>query len=106
MALPDELVFAPLGGVGEIGMNLALYGYGPRRARKWLIVDMGMTFAGPEAPGVDLVLPDIRFLESEKASIVGLVLTHGHEDHVGQVLVLWPRLRCPIFSTGFTPGLL
>lgn len=106
MALPDELVFAPLGGVGEIGMNLALYGFGPRRARSWLIVDMGMTFAGPDAPGVDLVLPDIRFLEGEKANIKGLVLTHGHEDHVGAVLDLWPRLKCPIFTTRFTAGLL
>ncbi len=106
MALPDELVFAPLGGVGEIGMNLALYGFGPRKARTWLVVDLGMTFAGPEAPGVDLVLPDIRFLEAEKKNIVGLVLTHGHEDHVGAVLDLWPRLKCPIYTTRFTAGLM
>ncbi len=106
MAQPDELVFAPLGGVGEIGMNLGLYGFGPRRARTWLIVDLGMSFAGDEAPGVDLVLPDIRFLEENKGSIAGLVLTHGHEDHIGAVLDLWPRLKCPIFTTGFTAGLL
>jgi ribonuclease J len=106
MAHPDELVFAPLGGVGEIGMNLALYGFGPRKARKWLVVDLGMSFAGPEAPGVDLVLPDIRFLEAEKKHIVGLVITHGHEDHVGAVLDLWPRLKCPIYTTRFTAGLL
>ncbi|MBB6310117.1 ribonuclease J [Xanthobacter tagetidis] len=106
MAQPDELVFAPLGGVGEIGMNLALYGYGPRKARTWLVVDLGMSFAGPEAPGVDLVLPDIRFLEAEKKHIAGLVITHGHEDHVGAVLDLWPRLKCPIYTTRFTAGLL
>jgi len=106
MAQPDELVFAPLGGVGEIGMNLGLYGFGPRRSRTWLIVDMGMSFAGDEAPGVDLVLPDIRFLEAEKKNIAGLVLTHGHEDHIGAVLDLWPRLKCPIYTTGFTAGLL
>ncbi|OYZ90302.1 MAG: hypothetical protein B7Y01_02805, partial [Xanthobacter sp. 17-67-6] len=76
MAEQNELVFAPLGGVGEIGMNLGLYGFGPRRARKWLMMDLGMSFAGDEAPGVDLVLPDIRFLEKEKANIVGLILTH------------------------------
>jgi ribonuclease J len=106
MAHPDELVFAPLGGVGEIGMNLALYGFGPRKARTWLVVDLGMSFAGPEAPGVDLVLPDIRFLEAEKKHIAGLVITHGHEDHVGAVLDLWPRLKCPIYTTRFTAGLL
>ncbi|MFG1346801.1 ribonuclease J [Xanthobacter autotrophicus DSM 431] len=106
MAITEELVFAPLGGVGEIGMNLGLYGFGPKKARTWLVVDLGMSFAGDEAPGVDLVLPDIRFLEAEKKNIAGLVLTHGHEDHVGAVLDLWPRLKCPIYTTGFTAGLL
>lgn len=106
MSDTPELVFAPLGGVGEIGMNLGLYGFGPKRARRWLMVDLGMSFAGDEAPGVDLVLPDIRFLEREAKSIEGLVLTHGHEDHVGAVLDLWPRLKCPIFTTRFTAGLL
>lgn len=106
MAVSDELVFAPLGGVGEIGMNLALYGFGPKKARTWLMVDFGMSFAGDEAPGVDLVLPDIRFLEGEKKNIAGLVITHGHEDHIGAVLDLWPRLKCPIYTTAFTAGLL
>ncbi|MFG1264536.1 MULTISPECIES: ribonuclease J [Xanthobacter] len=106
MAPSEELVFAPLGGVGEIGMNLGLYGFGPKKAREWLIVDLGMSFAGDEAPGVDLVLPDIRFLESERKKIAGLVLTHGHEDHIGAVLDLWPRLKCPIYTTRFTAGLL
>ncbi|WP_127089740.1 ribonuclease J [Aquabacter cavernae] len=106
MSDASELVFAPLGGVGEIGMNLGLYGFGPKRARRWLMVDLGMSFAGDEAPGVDLVLPDIRFLEREAKSIEGLVLTHGHEDHVGAILDLWPRLKCPIYTTRFTAGLL
>jgi len=106
MADTQELVFAPLGGVGEIGMNLGLYGYGPRQKRRWLMVDLGMSFAGDEAPGVDLVLPDIRFLEANKGSIDGLLLTHGHEDHVGAVLDLWPRLKVPVFTTRFTAGLL
>lgn len=106
MSDTSELVFAPLGGVGEIGMNLGLYGFGPKRGRRWLMVDLGMSFAGEEAPGVDLVLPDIRFLEREAKSIEGLVLTHGHEDHVGAILDLWPRLKCPIYTTRFTAGLL
>ncbi|MFG1294704.1 MULTISPECIES: ribonuclease J [Xanthobacter] len=106
MAVSDELVFAPLGGVGEIGMNLAIYGAGPKKSRTWLMVDLGMSFAGDEAPGVDLMLPDIRFLEGEKKNIAGLLITHGHEDHIGAVLDLWPRLQCPIYTTAFTAGLL
>ncbi|BAF87681.1 MULTISPECIES: ribonuclease J [Azorhizobium] len=106
MADNNELVFAPLGGVGEIGMNLGLYGIGPRKQRQWLIVDLGMSFAGEEAPGVDLVMPDIRFLESVKDRIAGLVLTHGHEDHVGAMLDLWPRIGCPVYTTRFTAALL
>ncbi|MGU3493140.1 ribonuclease J [Xanthobacteraceae bacterium A53D] len=106
MADNNELVFAPLGGVGEIGMNLGLYGIGPRRQRQWLIVDLGMSFAGEEAPGVDLIMPDIRYLESVKDRIAGLLLTHGHEDHVGAMLDLWPRLQCPVYTTRFTAALL
>lgn len=102
----DELVFAPLGGVGEIGMNVAAYGFGPRQDRRWLVVDLGMSFAGDEAPGVDLMLPDLRFLEAEKKNIVGLIITHGHEDHLGAVLDLWPRLNCRIYTSAFTAGLL
>ncbi len=106
MTATNELVFAPLGGVGEIGMNIAAYGFGPRQDRRWLVVDLGMSFAGDEAPGVDLVMPDIRFLEAEKKNIVGLIITHGHEDHLGAVLDLWPRLQCPIYTGPFTAGLL
>jgi len=102
----NELVFLPLGGVGEIGMNLALYGFGSADDREWLIVDMGVSFAGPDLPGADLILPDIRFLESERHNLRGLVLTHAHEDHYGAVLDLWPQLKVPIYCTAFTAGLL
>lgn len=102
----DELVFLPLGGVGEIGMNLAMYGYGTRHDRIWLIVDFGIAFAGPELPGVDLVYPDIAYIEEELTNIAGIVITHGHEDHFGALIDLWPRLRVPVFATAFTAGLL
>ncbi|WP_029355807.1 ribonuclease J [Bosea sp. 117] len=102
---PDELVFAPLGGVGEIGMNLGLYGFGPPQRRRWLAVDLGVSFAGPDVPGVDLIMPDVRFIEEERANLVGLALTHGHEDHVGALLDLWPKLQCPVYTTPFTAAL-
>jgi len=102
----NELVFLPLGGIGEIGMNLALYGFGAQDDREWLIVDMGVSFAGPDLPGADLILPDIRFLESERHNLRGLVLTHAHEDHYGAVLDLWPQLKIPIYCTAFTASLL
>ncbi len=104
--LPDELVFVALGGVGEIGMNLALYGYGPPDARQWLAVDVGISFPGPSLPGVDVILPDIRFLEEERTNLVGIVITHAHEDHYGALAELWPRLRVPVFASPFTAGLL
>ncbi|MBN9047475.1 MAG: ribonuclease J [Rhizobiales bacterium] len=102
----SEFVFLPLGGVGEIGMNLAMYGYGPADRREWLVVDMGVSFAGPEQPGADLILPDIRYLEAEKHNLRGIVITHAHEDHFGALLDLWPRLKVPVHATGFTAGLL
>lgn len=101
-----ELVFCPLGGVGEIGMNLALYGYGPPDRRTWIMVDCGVTFPGLELPGVDLVLPDIRFIEEQAGDLAGIVITHAHEDHYGALLELWPRLKCPVWMTPFTAGLL
>ncbi|MEJ0076678.1 MAG: ribonuclease J [Alphaproteobacteria bacterium] len=101
-----ELVFAPLGGVGEIGMNLALYGIGEGASRKWIAVDLGVSFAGEELPGIDLIMPDIAFLIAERRNLLGLVLTHAHEDHFGAVLDLWPRLRCPVYATPFTASLL
>lgn len=102
----DELVFCPLGGVGEIGMNFGLYGFGPARARKWLIVDVGVSFPDATMPGADLVLPDTRFIEKQADNIVGIVITHAHEDHYGALLDLWPRLRKSVWMTPFTAGLL
>ncbi|ENS10720.1 ribonuclease J [Brucella abortus] len=101
-----EFVFLPLGGVGEIGMNLAMYGFGPADNREWLVVDMGVSFAGPEQPGADLILPDIRYLEAEKHNLRGIVITHAHEDHFGALLDLWPRLKVPVYATPFIAGLL
>ncbi|POF30193.1 ribonuclease J [Roseibium marinum] len=102
----NDIVFLPLGGVGEIGMNLGLYGYGPEDNRTWLIVDCGVSFAGPELPGIDVVVPDIKFLEDEVDNIVGMVITHAHEDHYGAILHLWPFLKVPVYATAFTAGLL
>ena len=102
----DELVFAPLGGVGEIGMNLAIYGFGPANQRKWIAVDLGVSFGGDDLPGIDLIMPDIRFLIEERRNFLGLVLTHAHEDHFGAVLDLWPRLKLPVYATPFTAALL
>ncbi len=101
-----QFVFLPLGGVGEIGMNLAMYGLGPEDNREWIVVDMGVSFAGPEHPGADLILPDIRFLEAEKNNLRGIIITHAHEDHYGALLDLWPRLKAPVYATPFTAGLL
>ncbi|WP_047465021.1 ribonuclease J [Rhizobium rhizogenes] len=106
MAKQDELVFLPLGGVGEIGMNLALYGYGPPEHRQWIMVDCGVTFPGPDLPGVDLVLPDIRFLAKERKNLKGIIITHAHEDHYGALSDLWPGLNVPVYASGFTAGLL
>jgi ribonuclease J len=102
----NELVFVPLGGVGEIGMNFALYGYGPASKREWIIVDCGVSFPGPELPGVDLVMPDIRYIEEELGSLKGIVITHAHEDHYGALHDLWPRLKVQCWMTPFTAGLL
>lgn len=101
----DELVFLALGGLGEIGMNVYLYGFGPPTGRQWLMVDLGVTFPGEAEPGVDVVLPDLRFIAEERQSLLGIVLTHAHEDHVGAVIDLWPALGCPIFATPFTAGM-
>ena len=104
---PQELVFAPLGGVGEIGMNLSIYGLGLERRRQWLAVDLGVSFASEEhLPGVDLILPDIRYLIEERKNLAGIVLTHAHEDHFGALLDLWPQLKVPVFATPFSAALL
>ena len=98
----NELIFLPLGGIGEIGMNAYLYGLGDPASRRWLLVDLGVTFPDDREPGVDLVLPDIRFIEEERSRLTGILLTHAHEDHFGAVAELWPRLRVPVYGTRFT----
>src|ERR1700749_1977759 len=106
MAVPDELTFAPLGGVGEIGMNLSIYGFGNRQRRAWLAVDLGVSFGDEEhLPGIDTIMPDISFLVKERKNLVGLVLTHAHEDHFGAIIDLWPKLKCPIYATKFSAAL-
>jgi ribonuclease J len=103
----QELVFAPLGGVGEIGMNLSIYGLGPEGRRQWLAVDLGVSFAAEEhLPGVDLILPDIRYLESERKGLCGIVITHAHEDHFGALFELWPKLKVPVYATPFTAAMI
>ncbi|GAA4116137.1 ribonuclease J [Aminobacter aganoensis] len=101
-----ELVFVPLGGVGEIGMNFALYGFGPADAREWIIIDVGVTFPDASLPGVDLVLPDTRFIEEELTNLRGIIITHAHEDHYGALHDTWPRLKAPVWMTPFAAGLL
>lgn len=101
----DELFFVPLGGLGEIGMNLALYGFGRKGHVKWLIVDCGVAFAGPELPGIDLIVPDIGFVEKIRRDLAGLVITHAHEDHIGAVTDLWPQLSCRLYATRFAAAL-
>ncbi|MBR2688528.1 MAG: ribonuclease J [Aquamicrobium sp.] len=101
-----ELVFVPLGGVGEIGMNFALYGYGPANNREWIVIDVGVTFPDPAHPGVDLILPDTRFIEDKLANLRGIVITHAHEDHYGALHDIWPKLKVPVWMTPFGAGLL
>lgn len=98
----DRLVFVPLGGTGEIGMNLNAYGY----KGKWLIVDIGVTFGDESIPGVDVVMPDHLFLEEQADDLVGIVITHAHEDHIGALAYLWPDLRCPVYCTAFAASFL
>ncbi|WP_312164148.1 ribonuclease J [Phenylobacterium sp.] len=102
----DELVFLPLGGSNEIGMNFNLYGYGPAHARKWIVVDLGVTFGDQTTPGVEIILPDPEFILEHAKNIIGIVLTHAHEDHIGAVSWLWPQLRAPLYATPFTAFLL
>jgi len=102
----DELLFLPLGGAGEIGMNLNLYGHGQPDQESWIMVDLGVTFNDGTMPGVDLIMPDPAFIEERRDKLLGLVLTHAHEDHLGAVPYLWPRLKCPIYATPFTASIL
>ncbi|MDF3062917.1 MAG: fold metallo-hydrolase [Microvirga sp.] len=103
----NELVFVPLGGLGEIGMNAALYGFGPNERRKWILVDCGIGFAGEERlPGIDLMFPDLTFIEEERDNLLAIMITHAHEDHIGALAELWPRLRVPVYATRFAVGVL
>jgi ribonuclease J len=101
----DELVFVPLGGLGEIGMNLALYGYGRKGSWKWLAVDCGVAFAGPELAGIDLIIPDISFIEKIRRDLAGIIVTHAHEDHIGALAELWPRIGSKLYATSFAAAL-
>ena len=102
----EELFFCPLGGSGEIGMNMNLYAYGNENEKKWIIVDMGVAFADEAIPGVDLILPDAGFIIEKKEDLLGIVLTHAHEDHIGSVSHIWPSLKCKLYATPFTAALI
>ena len=102
----EELIFCPLGGSGEIGMNMNLFAYGSETNQKWIIVDMGVTFADDSIPGVDLIYPDPGFIIDKKNDLLGIVLTHAHEDHIGAISHIWPDLKCNIYATPFTAVLI
>ena len=102
----EELIFCPLGGSGEIGMNMNLYAYGTEKNQKWIIVDMGVTFADDSIPGIDLIFPDPGFILDKKEDLLGIILTHAHEDHIGAVAHIWPNLKCKIYATPFTSVLI
>ncbi|WP_199899529.1 ribonuclease J [Sneathiella glossodoripedis] len=102
MDFNDKLVFLPLGGSGEIGMNLNLYCCNG----KWLMVDCGISFADDRAPGIDVIVPDASFIAERKDDLLGLVITHAHEDHVGAVARLWPDFLCPVYCSPFTSEIL
>ena len=98
----EELLFCALGGSGEIGMNVNLYGC----RGQWIMVDLGLNFAGPDYPGIDLILPDLEFIEGQQDRLAGIVLTHGHEDHIGAIPYLADELKAPLYATPFTAGLI
>ncbi|WP_127076484.1 ribonuclease J [Rhodomicrobium lacus] len=102
----SELVFLPLGGIGEIGLNVYLYGLGTEEDRQWLMIDCGITFPDDSEPGVDVVLPDLRFIENDRQNLAGILITHAHEDHIGAVAEMWPKLRAPVYVTKFAAHLL
>ena len=104
--MKEELIFCPLGGSGEIGMNMNLFAYGKPDNQKWIIVDIGVTFADDAVPGVDLIYPDPGFIIDKKEDLLGIILTHGHEDHIGAISHIWPKLKCKIFATPFTSALI
>ena len=100
--MKEELTFCPLGGSGEIGMNMNLFAFCKPDDQKWIIVDVGVTFADDTVPGVDLIYPDPGFIEDKKEDLLGIILTHAHEDHIGAITHIWPKLKCKIFATPFT----
>jgi len=102
----EDFIFCPLGGSGEIGMNMNLFAYGNLENRKWIIVDIGVTFADETIPGIDLIYPDPGFIVDKKDDLIGLVLTHAHEDHIGAIAHIWPKLLCDIYATPFTSVLI
>ena len=104
--MKDELLFCPLGGSGEIGMNMNLFAYGKPGEHKWIMVDIGVTFADDTLPGIDLIYPDPGFIVDKKDDLLGIILTHAHEDHIGAIAHLWPKLECKIFATPFTAVLI
>ncbi len=104
--MKDELLFCPLGGSGEIGMNMNLFAYGKPENQKWIIVDVGVTFADDTVPGVDIIYPDPGFIIDKKEDLLGIVLTHAHEDHIGAIAHVWPKLKCKIYATPFTSVLI
>ncbi len=104
--MKNELLYSPLGGAGEIGMNMNLYAYGEPDNHKWIIVDIGVTFADDTYPGIDLIYPDAGFINDKKDNLLGIILTHAHEDHIGAVVYVWPKLKCQIYATPFTAALL
>ena len=102
----EDFIFCPLGGSGEIGMNMNLFAYGSSENRKWIIVDIGVTFADDSVPGIDLIYPDPGFIVDKKNDLLGIVLTHAHEDHIGAIAHIWPKLLCDIYATPFTSVLI
>ena len=102
----EQLLFCPLGGSGEIGGNMNLYAYGKEDNQKWIIVDMGVSFADDSLPGIDLIMPDAGFIIDKKDDLLGIVLTHAHEDHIGAVAHIWPDLNCKMYATPFTATLI
>ena len=103
--MKDELFYCPLGGAGEIGMNMNLFGYGQEDDHKWIMVDVGVTFADDTIPGVDLIYPDPGYAEDKKDNFLGIILTHAHEDHIGAITHVWPKFKCKIYATPFTAAL-
>ena len=104
--MQEELLFCPLGGSGEIGMNMNLFAYGKPDNQKWIMVDIGVTFADDSLPGIDLIYPDPGFIIDKKDDLLGIVLTHAHEDHIGAIAHIWPQIKCKIFATPFTAVLI